>query len=827
MRISPKARMNRLFTNGRCLDVAIDHGVCNEPTFMVGLEDMAGVVDQLIAAGPDAIQMNYGQADLLQSRPGEGQAGAGHAHRHGQSLQRPAPPRDVGRCCRTTTSRSSARSRWMRPASWSTCSCCRTSRSCSASASPTSPRSARPARKYGMPLMIEPLVMLPNDVRGGYQVDGDAEKIVTLVRLAAEMGADIIKADPTDRPGGLPPRRRGGARAGAGARRRQGGPAHGASASRRRCSRRARRAWSTAATSTSTTTRRRVVAALMAMIHQRRLGRRGLGDLPAMAERATSCSASTPATPSSRRCCSTAPAASSRRAQRDGALARRRRPAMSSATWRSSGPTPPTVIRDCLDKAGVDAARRSRRSAAPAMATASTSSTAPARRCSAIQSLDSRAAALAEELGADGNGARLHAICLQEPWPSQTPTLLAWVQPPRARDLCARRHGLLLQGLRHLPPDRARGSRDISDMTRRRLRCACPSAATTTTCSRATASPTRAPLLPDARRADRHRRPRHRRGRRRDRPGRGHAGRRRPVRRGGERARLGRRRRGAGLDHRRHLEHQPGHRRARRSSTRASSWSSAFGRGPRSWRSNRAPPRPPTSNGTCASSSSAAAITTIRSAPAIAASAAVAPGRGRPLLPPLPLRLARRAPTMRAGFYGVAGWHGEGHLLRALFEGVAFEHRRHIDVLRAAGIRFDSADRSRAAARAARSGRRCSPTSSASRSRSPPAPRPARSAPRSPPGVGAGVFADLAAGVRRDDRGAARASRPTPPWPAHYDERYRTYRHAHRGDEAGLAADGRGAGGGVTRWTATGDRRAATTTSSSAPAPPAACSPTG
>lgn len=46
--------------------------------------------------------------------------------------------------------------------------------------------------------MIEPLVMLPNDIRGGYQVDGDAEKIVTLVRLASEMGADIIKADPTE-----------------------------------------------------------------------------------------------------------------------------------------------------------------------------------------------------------------------------------------------------------------------------------------------------------------------------------------------------------------------------------------------------------------------------------------------------------------------------------------------------------------------------------------------------------------------------------------------------------------------------------------------------
>ena len=51
-----------------------------------------------------------------------------------------------------------------------------------------------------MPLMIEPLVMQPNE-NGGYLVDGDTEKVVTLVRLAREMGADVIKADPTTDPG--------------------------------------------------------------------------------------------------------------------------------------------------------------------------------------------------------------------------------------------------------------------------------------------------------------------------------------------------------------------------------------------------------------------------------------------------------------------------------------------------------------------------------------------------------------------------------------------------------------------------------------------------
>ena len=50
----------------------------------------------------------------------------------------------------------------------------------------------------GMPLMVEPLVFQPNAKAGGYMVDGDPQKIIPLVRQAVELGADIIKADPTD-----------------------------------------------------------------------------------------------------------------------------------------------------------------------------------------------------------------------------------------------------------------------------------------------------------------------------------------------------------------------------------------------------------------------------------------------------------------------------------------------------------------------------------------------------------------------------------------------------------------------------------------------------
>jgi DhnA family fructose-bisphosphate aldolase class Ia len=52
--------------------------------------------------------------------------------------------------------------------------------------------------RYAMPLMIEPLVFRENSQAGGYMVDGDLEKILPLVRQACELGADIIKADPTD-----------------------------------------------------------------------------------------------------------------------------------------------------------------------------------------------------------------------------------------------------------------------------------------------------------------------------------------------------------------------------------------------------------------------------------------------------------------------------------------------------------------------------------------------------------------------------------------------------------------------------------------------------
>lgn len=175
MYVTKKVRLNRLMKNGRCLDVAIDHGVCNEPSFMVGLEDVEAVVRSLVDAGPDAIQMNYGQSDVLQTMPGE---------------NRPALVMrvDMG----NPYNKERHRAMWavmqnetdpILPALRMDAACVVVNlfmlpdepdlfRQCVQNIS----KLGNDCEKYGMPLMIEPLVMQPNSARGGYLVDGDTKR---------------------------------------------------------------------------------------------------------------------------------------------------------------------------------------------------------------------------------------------------------------------------------------------------------------------------------------------------------------------------------------------------------------------------------------------------------------------------------------------------------------------------------------------------------------------------------------------------------------------------------------------------------------------------
>ncbi|MFC4778723.1 class I fructose-bisphosphate aldolase [Paenibacillus sp. GCM10023252] len=196
MGVSSSARLNRMFSEqGKCFDVAIDHGFFNEYSFLASIENMKKAVDTVVHANPDCIQLSIGQAKHLQELPGKNKPGlvlrTDAANIYGNKLPDylfseiiddavehavrldavavcvnllllPGQPQLHYQCVRNIMKLKSD------------------------------------AERYGMVLMVEPLVMLPNETKGGYMVDGDLTKILPLVRQAVELGADVIKADPCD-----------------------------------------------------------------------------------------------------------------------------------------------------------------------------------------------------------------------------------------------------------------------------------------------------------------------------------------------------------------------------------------------------------------------------------------------------------------------------------------------------------------------------------------------------------------------------------------------------------------------------------------------------
>jgi DhnA family fructose-bisphosphate aldolase class Ia len=190
-------RLNRLFNpaSGRALDVAVDHGFFGERNFITGIESMPSVIDTLVAAAPDAIQLTLGQARLLQARPGRDKPAlvlrSDVANVYGNPLDEHIfshhVPYAIEEAVRLDAVAVCANLMQIpgRPEI--------------REANIRSIMALRErATQFGMPLMVEPLVMQDNQKAGGYMVDGDVDKILTLVRQAVELGADLIKADPCD-----------------------------------------------------------------------------------------------------------------------------------------------------------------------------------------------------------------------------------------------------------------------------------------------------------------------------------------------------------------------------------------------------------------------------------------------------------------------------------------------------------------------------------------------------------------------------------------------------------------------------------------------------
>ena len=193
-----QARLNRLFgADGKCFDVAIDHGFFNERSFLNGIEDLGQAVSTVVDAAPDAIQLPPGTAPLLQRIPGPKPAlvlRTDVANVYGKTLPRKLFSQLVEDAVEQALNLDAACVVVNllllpdQPELHEACiaNICRLKPQCD---------------RFGMPLMVEPLVMQSNEKAGGYMVDGDLEKILPLVRQAVELGADIIKADPCDNVG--------------------------------------------------------------------------------------------------------------------------------------------------------------------------------------------------------------------------------------------------------------------------------------------------------------------------------------------------------------------------------------------------------------------------------------------------------------------------------------------------------------------------------------------------------------------------------------------------------------------------------------------------
>jgi L-xylulokinase len=153
--------------------------------------------------------------------------------------------------------------------------------------------------------------------------------------------------------------------------------------------------------------------------------------------------------------------------------------------------------------------------------------------------------------------------------------------------------------------------------------------------------------------------------------------------------------------------------------------------------------------------------------------AGVSPAHDDPLFHPF-LYGGRLGAHQRGGFFGLAGWHGEGHLLRSIFEGVMFEHRRHIGVLAEAGVTFSTAALSGGGSRSA-----CWAQMFADGLGVPVTVAEARET----GALGAAMAAAIGAGVYPNEVAAvaamarpARAFTPDPAMRAHYDRRYAIWR---------------------------------------------------
>jgi len=189
-------RLNRLLSpDGKCCEVALDHGVHNEASFLPGIENLAQVVDCLAAAGADALLLSMGHARLLQKHLGRQKPSLIVRADPTSFYGTPAPAAPFCNLLEHAVERAVALDATAVVANlmWTPRNP-ELHRECVANIGKLKPECER----LGMPLVVEPLLWLHDDKSGAFKFNPGLKRYGALVRQAVELGADVVKADPSE-----------------------------------------------------------------------------------------------------------------------------------------------------------------------------------------------------------------------------------------------------------------------------------------------------------------------------------------------------------------------------------------------------------------------------------------------------------------------------------------------------------------------------------------------------------------------------------------------------------------------------------------------------
>lgn len=174
----------------------MDHGLFNEYSLLSGIEDIRRGIELVVNAAPDAVQLSPGHAHLLhglQERQGPAlilrvDVTNVYGSVPGVTLYDLLIENAVEKAIQLDAAGIVTNLFYVpdHPRLHEQCiaSICKLQSDC---------------ERFGLPLMVEPLVLRLDAESNRYLQDGSVERISSIVRQAVELGADIIKADVTDR----------------------------------------------------------------------------------------------------------------------------------------------------------------------------------------------------------------------------------------------------------------------------------------------------------------------------------------------------------------------------------------------------------------------------------------------------------------------------------------------------------------------------------------------------------------------------------------------------------------------------------------------------